>query len=328
MRDRQELLGWKRKGRSVLAVWSVLLLLLAALGIGRVRAWEVGEGPRYRTLFTAHSEFNGDVKVVEDAFTRFLMFGNSLQTGQDRKNLNRSAFRYVDGFHLGMAAVPGARSALFIGLGGGMGPRQFHDFYPKMRIEAVEIDPLVVRLAKEYFRLPEDNRLKVFVGDGRAFLEKSKARYDLIFLDAYDAHSAPPMLTTVEFMKIIRDHLTPKGALVANVIAAERGARSRFGRSEFKTFRSVFSDVAVFPIQSAVEENASPTDYENLTMVAMKAGKLPDQKLWEQRIQRLRRPEFREITRIVRHGPLSDWPTGDVQVLTDANPPHEELFGP
>ncbi len=322
----------RRLHRLLWGLLAVLTALSVAGGIAlrmapRAQAWEVGEGPRFKTVFSGESTFNGQIRVTEDQFTRYLMFGNSLQTGQDMKTPARSALRYVDGFHLGMAAVPGATSALFIGLGGGMGPRQFHDFYPKMRIETVEIDPMVARIARDYFKLPDDARLKSNVGDGRAFLEKSKAKYDLILLDAYDAHSAPPMLTTVEFMRLVKSRLTDRGALVANVIAAREGSRSGFGRSEYKTMKAVFPDVAVFGIQSALEPDAVPSDYENMTYVALKSGKLPTLPVWKARVAKLRRPEIRELTRVVEHGPFKTWPTGDVSVLTDANPPHEELFG-
>jgi spermidine synthase len=312
--------GWRR---SLLGV----SFLLALGGAAVSRAWEIGDPPRYKTLTEKKSEFNGNIRVVEDDFTRYLMFDRSLQTGQDKKNPNRSALRYVDGFHLGRIAAPQARSALFIGLGGGMGPRQFYYFYPRMRIEAVEIDPAVAQIAREYFGLPQDRRMKVRVGDGRAFLEKNPSKFDLIFLDAYDAHSAPPLLTTVEFMKLIRDRLTPKGALVANVIAARSGPRSGFGRSEYKTMRSVFSDVAVFPIQSALDPSESEMNYENLTMVALKSGKLPSPDQWKSRAQSLRRPEIANLEKIVQHGPLKDWPTSDVSILTDKNPPKQDLFG-
>jgi spermidine synthase len=319
LRDRR---AWSRAGRV-----SLLALLAVAGLVSTTRAWEIGEGPRFRTVFEKRSDYNGNVRVVEDSYTRYLMFNRTLQSGQDVKNPDRSALRYVDAFHLGRAAAPEARSALFIGLGGGMGPRQYHSFYPRMKIEAVEIDPLVAVLARDYFKLPKDDRMKVHVGDGRAFLEKSKDKYDLIFLDAYDAHSAPPLLTTVEFMGVVRNRLTEGGALVANVIASRSGPRSRFGRSEFKTMKAVFSDVAVFPIQSGLNPAEPDTDYENLMMVAKKTGKLPTPDQWRERVGRLRRSEIRDLTRIVRRGPLRDWPTNDVSVLTDDNPPKEDLFG-
>ena len=280
-----------------------------------------------RVVYRAQSKINGDVQVMEDRDYRFLMFGRSLQSGQNKRNLNRSAFRYVDGFHLGKAVVPDAKSALFIGLGGGMGPRQFHNFYKDMRVEAVDIDPVVVRIARRYFRLPSGPRMKVAVGDGRAYLEKNKQKYDLILLDAYDARSAPPMLTTVEFMRLVKSRLHPGGALVANVITAREGSRSGFGRSEYKTMRSVFGGVTVFPIQSALNPNESPTDHENMIYVAKNGGELPTRSAWRQRVRALRRPEIRELARIVERGPLPPWPVGDVQVLTDANPPQEDLFG-
>jgi hypothetical protein len=114
---------------------------------------------------------------------------------------------------------------------------------------------------------------------------------------------------------------------VANVIAARQGSRSRFGRSEYKTFRRVFNDVQVFPIQSALDPGESKTDYENLMMVAKNGGELPGRAAWVRRVRATRRPEIRELVKIVERGPLAAWPTQDVEVLTDANPPKEDLFG-
>lgn len=317
---------WGR--RRFLGLGALLFGAIIAGGvIPSLRAVEEDPVEFPRVVYRATSKFNGNIRVVEDESHRYLMFGPSQQSGQNRRNLNRSAFRYVDGFHLGLAAVPEAKSALFIGLGGGLGPRQFHAFYPRMKIDAVEIDPIVARIARRYFRLPADSRMKVTVGDGRAFLQKTDKKYDLILLDAYDAKSAPPMLTTVEFMRLVKSRLNPGGALVANVIAAQRGPRSRFGRSEYKTLLNVFSDVKVFPVQSSLNPNEDPTDYENLIYVAKNGGELPTRTVWARRSKRLARSEIRELGRIAEKGPLASWPTEDVDVLTDKNPPQEDLFG-
>jgi hypothetical protein len=62
-------------------------------------------------------------------------------------------------------------------------------------------------------------------------------------------------------------------------------------------------------------------------MVARNGGELPARAAWVRRVRALRRPEIRELEKVARRGPIVNWPTQDVEVLTDANPPKEDLFG-
>ena len=63
--------------------------------------------------------------------------------------------------HLGVVAKPQPARALFIGLGGGSAPMKFLHDYPSLQaVDAVEIDPEVVKVAGTIFALPEDPRLR------------------------------------------------------------------------------------------------------------------------------------------------------------------------
>ncbi|CAO2822471.1 unnamed protein product [Amaranthus hypochondriacus] len=70
-----------------------------------------------------------------------------------------------------IAASGGKVEALVIGLGAGLLPMILHQCMHFLHIEAVELDPVVVRLAKEYFGFLEDERLKVHIADGIQFLQ-------------------------------------------------------------------------------------------------------------------------------------------------------------
>jgi spermidine synthase len=89
-------------------------------------------------------------------------------------------------------------------------------------VDVVEIDPAVVQVARSYFAVPEDPRLRIHVADGRAYLQRARQRYGAILVDAYSSGPyggiLPYHLATREFFEIARQHLTDGGSLVYNVI--------------------------------------------------------------------------------------------------------------
>ena len=107
---------------------------------------------------------------------------------------------------------------LVVGLGGGSLPVFLHRAYPEVRIDVVEIDPEVVRVAKRYFDVAEDARLRIHVADGRRFIEQSAAAsYDIVILDAFGAKEVPAHLSTQEFLLSVRRLLRPDGVTVSNI---------------------------------------------------------------------------------------------------------------
>jgi spermidine synthase len=59
--------------------------------------------------------------------------------------------------------------------------------------------------------------LDVHVMDGRTYLWRTRERYDVIAVDAYRLPYIPWHLTTVEFFRQVRRHLTPEGVVAINV---------------------------------------------------------------------------------------------------------------
>jgi spermidine synthase len=109
---------------------------------------------------------------------------------------------------------------------------------PEASIDAVEIDPAVVRVAYKYFDFVPLPTTRVFEEDGRVFAKrmgKLRARYDLVMLDAFDHEYIPEHLLTREFLQEIKGLLSEHGVLAANTFT-----RSRLYDFESATYHSVF----------------------------------------------------------------------------------------
>ncbi len=146
---------------------------------------------------------------------------------------------------LAFAFVDRPRSALVIGLGGGTIPSFLRKSYPDMKIDAVDIDPVVVEVAKSHFGFREDELMKAHVADGRQFVEQSKERYDLVFLDGFGTDSVPAHLTTREFLTAVKNILTPRGIVVGNLWGRDA---NRLYDAMVMTYRDVFQEIRIVDV--------------------------------------------------------------------------------
>ncbi len=254
--------------------------------------------------------------VVDDRTTRYLRFDNSFQSAMYLDDPLRTRYRYTDYFQLGLAYRPGARSVLFIGLGGGSAPKRFAHDFPQLDLQVVELDPEVVSVARKYFALPRS--VPVDVEDGRRWLERHDRRFDEIAIDAYYSDSVPFHLATREFLQLVRTRLNPGGVVVANVIGSLRGPGSQFLRSVYRTYRNVFPTVTLHPVYTGSDDR-DPTSIRNVALVATESA-APDTAFLQRRWGRasLRRA-------IADRYP---WPVsvGDVPTLTDDYAPTDALI--
>ncbi len=133
-------------------------------------------------------------------------------------------------------------NACIIGLGAGTIPRELDAAYGALPIDGVEIDGEIVKLGQQYFHMNEPN-LHIIVQDGRYFLRTTTQHYDLIGVDAYQQPYVPFQLTTTEFFREVKSHLTPTGVVVAN--AGRTSTDFRLVEALAQTMHTVFSDVYI-----------------------------------------------------------------------------------
>ena len=84
-----------------------------------------------------------------------------------------------------------------------------------------ELDPMVVRVARENFTFLSDSpaTIEVVEGDGRLSLEREPPqRFDVLVLDAFNADAVPTHLLTREAMALYDRHLAEGGVIAINVI--------------------------------------------------------------------------------------------------------------
>lgn len=133
------------------------------------------------------------------------------------------------------------RTMLVVGNAGGTVARAYGRLYPHVRIDGVEIDPVVTEVGRRYLGLGDNPRLHVTAEDGRTFLARTQRRYDLIVVDAYRQPYVPFQLATHEFFRLARSRLEPGGALAVN--AARVPEDDRLSEGLATTIRSAFPQV-------------------------------------------------------------------------------------
>jgi spermidine synthase len=111
------------------------------------------------------------------------------------------------------------QSILILGLAAGTIARQHVAVYGNIPIDGVEIDPAIVDVGAQYFDMNPQKMpsLTVYVEDGRYVVNHLAKQYSLIAVDAYRPPYIPWQLTTVEFFRELRAHLTLTGVVAINV---------------------------------------------------------------------------------------------------------------
>src|SRR5258705_241991 len=165
------------------------------------------------------------------------------------------AFDYTRYFDLYRLFTPELKTALAIGGGAYTVPRSILRESPRAIVDVAEIDPSLHALARRYFDLPDDARLRNHVIDGRRFLHDTQERYDLIFSDAYRSFiSAPPQLATLEFFRLARSRLKEDGVLIANFYGSLAPDSRATIHSVLRTMRAAFPQVYVFATVNPASE--------------------------------------------------------------------------
>jgi spermidine synthase len=169
---------------------------------------------------------------------RFTRLASARQSCVDLADRPRLVFEYLRMMIGALYLAPAPQSVLVIGLGGGTLVDALQRTLPDAAIDAVELDPAVVRVAKAYFDFQPGPRTHVHEEDGRVFVKRALRagrRYDLVLLDAYDHEYIPEHMLTREFLEEVKGILAPHGVVAANTFSG-----SRLYDHESATYAAVF----------------------------------------------------------------------------------------
>ena len=199
---------------------------------------------------------------------------------------------------------------LIIGLGGGTMSNTLNQMFPNSLIDNVEIDPSVVKVARQYFSFFENNHINTYIQDGRIFIKRAllkKQKYDWIIFDAFNGDYIPEHLLTKEFLNESKQLLTANGVLTANTFSS-----SQLYAHESATYQAVFGEF--FNVRNTKNNNR---------IILVTPGQLPSNKQLLQRTALLKsqlQPYNIDISAIYSSITSSntdqDWPA-DTRLLTD-----------
>ncbi len=164
------------------------------------------------------------IAVTQELPFRSLTFGEPgfrmTQTIIDLRDITRHFSEYTELLLAPILYKPDPKRVLVIGLGGGDVARGIETCYPEVKMDVVEIDPVVVKVAQKFFFWMPSKKVTLYTLDGRTFaslcLVNNTEPYDWVILDAYDSDYVPFHLTTIEFFDLLQLVLARDGVLAMN----------------------------------------------------------------------------------------------------------------
>jgi spermidine synthase len=194
-----------------------------------------------KTLSTVRTEFQE--LFVYDTQT----MGKVLRIDGANMTSERDEFFYHENMvHPALIAQMNPRSALVIGGGDGGSSEELLKYASIERIVMAELDPEVIRVAREHFQSVhrgalDDPRLEIRIGDGYAYLRETSETFDAVVMDLTDPIGPAEALYSVDFYENCNRVLTDTGTLTLH-IGSPFFHRERFATS-VKRLREVFTIV-------------------------------------------------------------------------------------
>lgn len=168
------------------------------------------------------------------------------------------------------------RRCLVMGGGGYSFPKWLVAYRPDFACVAVEIDPAIVRIARERlfvdklekdFAVRDTGRLELPVADAWAFLQEDEQGFDLIVNDAFRGNRPLGPMQTDEGARVVRAHLRVGGVYIGNVRSALEGRGAHVLKEAREAFEREFDHVKIIP-----ERPEEPRKKGNNALVAWNDG--------------------------------------------------------
>ncbi len=282
-----------------------IIVVLAALGSAGIVKAAPG-------LIEERESFFNYIQVIDDPSGWRLLTVNEGQAYQSAYRADRVLSGGIwDLFLVApyFADQTAPRSVLMIGLAAGTIAREYTATYGAIPIDGVELDPAIIAIGQKYFAMTEPN-LRAIADDGRSFLQTRAGTYDVIAVDAYRQPYIPFHLTTVEFFRATRDHLTPRGVVAVN--AARTRTDYRLVDALAATMRQVFPSVYLID---------HPNNANTLLVATNQPTRLVD---FRANVAQLADPNLRIVA--AQSLPTARVATQDSPVFTDDHAPVENLI--
>lgn len=157
--------------------------------------------------------------------------------------------------HFALLQNPEARRVLLLG---GVASQALDELlkYPNVQVDGVELDPELIRMSRRFLsderaETLTSARVRTIYQDGRAFLQNSNGRYEVIILNLPEPATAQiNRFYTREFFLLAKEHLRSGGVFSFSIPSSENvigPELQHFLSSLYYTLTNVFPEVKVVP---------------------------------------------------------------------------------
>lgn len=170
-------------------------------------------------------ELEGDIILDEkSAFQRIVVvdnptFGRMMLIGSEEELMVQFSARDEASYHEAVVhpavgSCDNPEKVLIIGGGDGGVAREVLK-HPVKQVTLVELDQRIIDISKKYFGFCDfdDPRLKLVIGNGKSFVEKTGEKFDVVILDLTDPSGPSEELFTKEFYTRLKQCTNGQGVI-------------------------------------------------------------------------------------------------------------------
>ncbi len=149
-----------------------------------------------------HSEFSGDLELT--------WYNGKKHLNTKNANYSYGSLQKILKFGLQKVDLSSVKEILILGMGGGSVIKTLQDdFKYQNNITAIDIDPVIIKIAKEEFDIVENENLKIICEDAQLFMQLNLQKFDLIIIDLFiDTKVPSPFLETAFWQNLVNTHST------------------------------------------------------------------------------------------------------------------------
>ena len=148
----------------------------------------------------------------------------------------------------GLYAIPDLNSkspGLILGLGAGSVLHSLrHKFGYTHEIVGVELDPIMIQIAEEYFALKDFENTSIELQDAYEFLKKNQKEWGLIVVDIFIHDEIPSFISSLDFLNLLKKSLVNEGYILFNLGFKQDDFSAR-QREKIIFYFSAFGDLTV-----------------------------------------------------------------------------------
>ena len=170
------------------------------------------------TCISSTTDKHGPIYVYQTRTARILSFdGKIYQSCMKLKDINGLDLGYTQAMMAGLFFIPIVQTATIMGLGAGSMAKNLLSSFSELNVHAIEYREAVAKIAKEYFYLPDTDRLIIHIDEAVNYIKNTNMKSDIIFSDLYNSQGMEPKQVQSSYLRDCKNALNEQGVLVLNI---------------------------------------------------------------------------------------------------------------